>query len=123
MQHIWHSLDLSCTHENKLMAQGTVPDGSRWFDGHFPGRPILPGIALISMAFDVVREQEVRLGNRIRLKAVKRVRFKKPVLPDEPLTIEVKREQKQSGVTYSFAIHMSDETGCTGIFAIELIGE
>ena len=76
--------------------------GSPWFDGHFPGQPILPGIAMIAMAFDAAREKEAREGNRIRLKAVKRVRFKKPVRPDEPFTLALKREQKESGISLQF---------------------
>jgi 3-hydroxyacyl-[acyl-carrier-protein] dehydratase len=99
----------------------TAPAASPWFDGHFPGKPILPGIALIAMAFDLACEQEARQGNSIRLKTVKRVRFKKPVRPDDPFTVEVKREQKESGLAYSFMIKLAGETGCTGILAVEMI--
>jgi len=123
MPQAWHSLELSSINENSPEARTVVHADSPWFDGHFPGRPVLPGIALIDMAFEVVREQEVRLGKRIRLKAVKRVRFKKPGLPDEPLNIQVKREQKENGVSYSFIILLGGEVGCTGIFYVESIGD
>ncbi len=123
MPQAWHSLELSSKNENSLEARAVAHVGSPWFDGHFPGRPFLPGIALIDMAFEVVREQEARLGKRIRLKAVKRVRFKKPGLPDEPLNIKVKREQKENGVSYSFTILLGGEVGCTGIFHVESIGD
>jgi len=116
----WHRLECGCGDESdRLEALATAPCGSPWFDGHFPGQPILPGIALIAMAFEAAREQEARRGNRIRLKAVKRVRFKKPVRPDEPFTVAVKREQKESGISYSFTILLAGEAGCTGILAVE----
>ena len=73
------------------------------------------------MAFELAREQEARQGNRIRLKTVKRVRFKKPVCPDELFTVEVKREQKESGIVYTFMIKLAGEAGCTGILAVETI--
>ncbi len=100
-----------------LTAEAIARSGSPWFDGHFPGQPILPGIAMIAMAFDAAREKEAREGNRIRLKAVKRVRFKKPVRPDEPFTLTLKREQKESGVSYNFTILLAGEAACTGILA------
>jgi 3-hydroxymyristoyl/3-hydroxydecanoyl-(acyl carrier protein) dehydratase len=100
-------------------AEAIARSGSPWFDGHFPGQPILPGIAMIAMAFDAAREKEARQGNSIRLKAVKRVRFKKPVRPDEPFTLTLKREQKESGVSYNFTILLAGEAACTGILEIE----
>jgi len=123
MPQVWHSLKLSSKNENSLEARAVAHADSPWFDGHFPGRPLLPGIALIDMAFEVVREREARLGKRIRLKAVRRVRFKKPGLPDEPLNIQVKREQKENAVSYSFTILLGGEVGCTGIFYVESIGD
>lgn len=100
-------------------AEAIARSGSPWFDGHFPGQPILPGIAMIAMAFDAVRAKEAREGNCIRLKSVKRVRFKKPVRPDEPFTLSLKREQKESGVSYNFTILLGGEVACTGILHVE----
>jgi 3-hydroxymyristoyl/3-hydroxydecanoyl-(acyl carrier protein) dehydratase len=118
----WHKLGCVCSDESdRFKVIATAPHGSLWFDGHFPGKPILPGIALISMAFELAREQEACRGNSIRLKTVKRVRFKKPVRPDEPFTVEVKREQKESGLAYIFTIKLAGEAGCTGILAVEMI--
>lgn len=118
----WHTLVCVCGDESeRFEAIATAACGSPWFDGHFPGHPILPGIALIAMAFELAREQEARQGKCIRLKTVKRVRFKKPVRPDEPFTVKVKREQKESGIAYNFTIMIAGEAGCTGIFAVETI--
>lgn len=119
MPHAWQKLEISSTQGDTLEARAAVPAGSLWFDGHFPGSPIVPGIAMISMAFDAVREKESREGNCIRLTAVKRVRFKKPVRPDEPFTITIKREQKESGISYNFTILLGGEAACTGILHVE----
>lgn len=118
----WHRLEYVSGDElGRLEALATAPLGSPWFDGHFPGQPILPGIAMIAMAFDAVREKEAREGNPVRLKAVKRVRFKMPVRPDELFTLALKREQKESGVSYSFTVLLAGEAACTGILNVELL--
>ncbi|MCX5899183.1 MAG: hypothetical protein NTX06_00350 [Proteobacteria bacterium] len=118
----WHTLECGSGDEpDRVEALATAPWGSPWFDGHFPGQPILPGIAMIAMAFDAAREKEAREGNCIRLKAVKRVRFKKPVRPDELFTLALKREQKESGVSYSFTVLLAGEAACTGILNVELL--
>ncbi len=121
MPQAWHKLEISSIHEDSLEARAAAPAGSPWFDGHFPGQPILPGIAMIAMAFDAAREKEAGGGHRIRLKAVKRVRFKKPVRPDEPFTLALKREQKESGVFYAFTILLAGEAACTGIVHLETL--
>jgi len=104
-------------------AEAIARSGSPWFDGHFPGQPILPGIAVIALAFEAARDKEAREGNRIRLKAVKRVRFKKPVRPDEPFMLTLKREQKESGLSYAFMILLGDEAACTGILDVEPLAD
>ncbi len=118
----WHTLECVPGDEpDRLTALATAPLASPWFDGHFPGQPILPGIAMIAMAFDAARGKEACEGNSIRLKSVKRVRFKKPVRPDEPFTLSLRREQKESGISYNFTILLEGEAACTGILNIELI--
>ena len=120
----WHTLECGSGDEpDRLEALATAPWGSPWFDGHFPGQPILPGIAMIAMAFDAARQKEAHEGKRIRLKAVKRVRFKKPVRPEEPFTLALKREQKESGISYNFTILLGDEAACTGTLTVERLAE
>jgi 3-hydroxyacyl-[acyl-carrier-protein] dehydratase len=120
----WHTLECGYSDEaDTLEAIATAPQGSPWFDGHFPGQPILPGIAMISMAFDAARQKEALEGRRIRLKAVKRVRFKKPVRPEEPFKLALKREQKEGGISYNFTILLGGEVACTGILNVEQLAE
>jgi 3-hydroxymyristoyl/3-hydroxydecanoyl-(acyl carrier protein) dehydratase len=78
---------------------------------------------MIALAFDAARVKEAREGNRIRLKAVKRVRFKKPVRPDEPFTLTLTREQKENGLSYAFTILLGDQAVCTGILHVEPLAD
>jgi 3-hydroxymyristoyl/3-hydroxydecanoyl-(acyl carrier protein) dehydratase len=116
----WHSLECGSGDELEGMkALAFAPSGSPWFDGHFPDQPILPGIAMIAMAFDVARHKEAQKGINIRLISVKRVRFKKPVRPDEPFTLVLSREQKELGISYHFIILLNEEAVCTGMLTVE----
>ena len=120
----WHKLNCVSFDENEgYEAIVTAPLGSPWFEGHFPSQPILPGIAMIAMAFDVAQQIEAHNGKHIRLNAVKRIRFKKPVRPDEPISLVLKREQKEIGISYNFTILLVGEVACTGTINVELFAE
>jgi UDP-N-acetylglucosamine acyltransferase len=72
-----------------VRAVGTkrVSANEPYFAGHFPGAPVLPGVMLC--------EALVQLGSRVadehdlRLVAVEKARFRRPVLPGDTLRLEV----------------------------------
>lgn len=53
--------------------------------GHFPGRPIVPGVLLLDEALRAIAA-ETRLPEPLRLS---RVKFMGPLLPEEPATVMV----------------------------------
>jgi len=65
-----------------------VPVAHRAFDGHFPGRPVLPGVALLAEVLETaLREPALAacVGSEPRLAVVK---FLAPVGPGAALEIE-----------------------------------
>jgi 3-hydroxyacyl-[acyl-carrier-protein] dehydratase len=53
------------------------------FAGHFPGRPLLPGVLLLDGLLAALRRARPHIGP-VALEAVK---FMAPVLPDQPVTL------------------------------------
>src|SRR6476469_9888690 len=74
----------------RLTARGAAGDGyrfgvefpaaSRLFAGHFPGRPILPGIAHLALAQSALSEI---LGREVALAAVRSLKLRRPVAPGD----------------------------------------
>ena len=54
----WHELVVqSDASPRGFAAEIRVAPDSPWFDGHFPGRPVLPGVAILSMVFEMVKKK------------------------------------------------------------------
>ena len=112
----WYVLkELTRSDKNEIEADIQVPSDSPWFDGHFPGRPILPGVAQIGMVFDVIRKA---LNQDLKLSSVRRVRFKRIIRPDDQLKIIAAPLKEEDG-SYSFRILIRNETVCSGVMSVE----
>ncbi len=62
-----------------------------FFQGHFPGRPIMPGVLQIealAQASIFLLEDQMPEGSLAFLAGVEGVRFKKPVVPGDQLILE-----------------------------------
>ncbi|MGA2515789.1 MAG: hypothetical protein ABSG44_04495 [Thermodesulfobacteriota bacterium] len=62
---------------------------SEWFSGHFDECALVPGVALLALAAEIVKRQGREQGRRIEVSGFSRVRFKQLVFPDEELHISV----------------------------------
>jgi len=92
-----------------------VPPDSNWFSGHFPGEPILPGIAQLGMVFDAISRSGLQ---NLKIAGIRRVRFKQIIRPDDPLRLTVRPRKDEAGV-YEFRIQVKGELACSGVMVVE----
>ena len=59
-----------------------------YFDGHFPGAPVFPGV-LLCEALAQLGAAAVGEGDDVALAGVQRARFRRPVLPGDVLELAV----------------------------------
>ena len=66
-----------------------IPGDMLYFQGHFPGYPILPGVAqLVPLVLAEVRSIWAELGRPTRLS---RLKFRQPVFPGAELELQLDR--------------------------------
>jgi 3-hydroxymyristoyl/3-hydroxydecanoyl-(acyl carrier protein) dehydratase len=102
---------------NVIEALAYVPPNSPWFLGHFPGEPILPGIALVDLAQQAIIQAAAVNGEEIILETLKRVRFTQPVRPGDSLKLNVVSEEVSGKTFFTFKIAHEENVVCSGIIA------
>lgn len=80
-----------------------VPSDLVYFEGHFPGRPILSGVALLEAA--ALRPSQRAWPELGGLRQVQRLKFRQPIGPGERLTCRLHRE----GDRVTFELCRGDE--------------
>jgi 3-hydroxyacyl-[acyl-carrier-protein] dehydratase len=94
---------LECEPGERLLALKNVTVNEPFFQGHFPERPVMPGVLIIEalaqatclLALETEKsgEDEVYL-----LAGVDKARFKKPVLPGDTLHLETRLLKRKRGI-------------------------
>jgi 3-hydroxyacyl-[acyl-carrier-protein] dehydratase len=116
----WHSIQYKGgSSAHAIEAEACAEAGSPWFSGHFPDEPILPGIAILAMVAETIVKHEIQHGKEIRISSIRRVRFKLPVKPGQPLSISLSPVDKMNSHSYQFRVATRGETICTGVLVAE----
>ncbi len=89
-QDTWLPLkDSRITPEGRWESIVRFEPSSEWFSGHFDECALVPGVALLALAAEMVKRQGREQGRRLEVSGFSRVRFKQVVFPDEELYISV----------------------------------
>lgn len=86
-----------------------IDPGHPALDGHFPGRPVMPGVVLLDEVL-AAAEREAGLAPPLRLD---RVKFTSPVLPGDTVTVLL--DAVTSGGTFAFACAVGDRRVLSGV--------
>jgi len=88
---------------------------SEWFSGHFDECALVPGVALLALAAEMVKRQGHEQGRRLEVSGFSRVRFKQLVFPDEELYISVAAMPSGPEAKLDFHITCHGETVVHGV--------
>lgn len=98
-------VDYSITEEHKtLKAIKNVSFNEPFFQGHFPGKPVLPGVLILEamaqatgvLAFTMVGKPEP--GELYYFASIDHARFRRPVKPGDQLVIDVEFLKERRGI-------------------------
>ena len=90
--------------EKGIVAIKAVTMNEQFFQGHFPGRPIMPGVLIVealAQAAGVLAVEALGLagsGKLVYFMAIEGAKFRQPVEPGVLLRLEVEFVQKRSSV-------------------------
>src|SRR4029079_15774038 len=108
-----------------IRAEANVPTESTIFEGHFPGRPLMPGVLLIE---SMAQASGWRLISRTRfekmpfLAALKEVKLRTFVTPGQDLVITAKIMHEGSGFALTEAeIKVDGKTVCNADITFRIV--
>jgi 3-hydroxyacyl-[acyl-carrier-protein] dehydratase len=96
-----------------------------FFQGHFPGNPIMPGVLIVEALAQVgavaLMSLEQNKGKLAVFAGIDEVRFKRQVVPGDKLRMEVEIHAFRRGIGRGIATaYVEDEVACKGtlMFAV-----
>tara|TARA_B100000214_G_scaffold133067_1_gene94664 strand:+ start:721 stop:1185 length:465 start_codon:yes stop_codon:yes gene_type:complete len=98
-----------------LTALKNVTINEPFFQGHFPGQPVMPGVLSLEVlcqagSFLMLNQVENPLSKNMFFTTVESTRFKKPIVPGDQLKIEVQLVKKKLNLCKFHGICTVDET-------------
>lgn len=106
------------THPDAVTCTWEVPTDHPAFAGHFPGRPIVPGVVLLQQALQLAQKAQATqlAGQQVQLQAkgawqVTQAKFLSPVGPGENLVLTLQASPRGA---WQFTVHAPDRAVASG---------
>ena len=118
---------LDMTRKQRIVALKNVTVNEPFFQGHFPGFPIMPGVLIIeSMAQAggalLLTEVPDRDGKLMVFTGIERAKFRKPVVPGDQLRIEVVVVNwRTTAVKMEGKAYVGDKLACEATITCQLV--
>ena len=78
----------------RIVVAEVIPASAACLDGHFPDQPIVPGAILLGYAAQYLKAEGFEISG------VSRMKFLKPLLPDQAFTIGVQIDHKSAKIMW-----------------------
>lgn len=94
---------LECEPGQRLLAVKNVSMNEPFFQGHFPGKPVMPGVLVVEALAQTtcllaMETDESENGLIYLLAGVDKARFKRPVTPGDQLYLEASLIKRKRGI-------------------------
>jgi UDP-N-acetylglucosamine acyltransferase len=102
-------VDAIVEHEpgRRIVAVKNVTIGEEFFQGHFPGAPLLPGVLMVEslsqVAAILVRDHETTPCSHVYLRGVNGAKFRRQVVPGDRLRLEITLSRRRKGIAFAQA--------------------
>ena len=110
-------VDAVTEHEpgRRMVAVKNVSVSEEFFQGHFPGTPLMPGVLMIETLAQVaalllMHGSEGASGDRVFLRGVDNAKFRKSVVPGDRLRLEVTLGPRRAQIARAKAAAYIDDT-------------
>ncbi len=87
--------------DKKIIGFKNVTINEPFFQGHFPGQPIMPGVLIIeamAQVAGILAYKSGVQGDTIYFMSIERAKFRKPVVPGDQLRFEIQVQQRRNNV-------------------------
>jgi 3-hydroxymyristoyl/3-hydroxydecanoyl-(acyl carrier protein) dehydratase len=111
-----HSVNSDSEGENHQI-KIRVPSDLLWFQGHFPGDPVLPAVVQLHEALMLARKIWPDL---VRLRTVARAKFQSPIRPADALTMHLRRSSGSGAIGFRYV--RASQVCSSGILDFESSG-
>ena len=88
-----------------------IPASHPTLPGHFPGRPIVPGVVLLQCVLD---EAERWLDTQLSVRSLPQAKFSAPLLPEQDAALELRR----TGNELRFSLTHDSQVVTQGLFTL-----
>jgi UDP-N-acetylglucosamine acyltransferase len=104
-------VDAILEHEpgRRLVAVKNVTVSEEFFQGHFPGSPIMPAVLMLESlsqgaAILLLQRENARPNARVYLRGVNGAKFRKPIVPGDRLRIEISLRARRAALARAQAV-------------------
>ena len=121
---------LECEPGKRILALKNVSANEPHFPGHFPGRPVMPGVMIIESMAQTAAVLVVRTlgpaaeGKLVYFMSVEGARFRKPVVPGDTLHVHVRKARSRGNVwKFSGEAKVNDQTVAEATYTAIILAE
>ena len=87
--------------QDHLNLRLVLPESNLYFEGHFPGCPLLPGVVQIGWAIEFAR---LHIPFEARFLALSAVKFMRMIQPDESVTLHLAADMERRELAFEYQL-------------------